>query len=87
MNNNLFKILLIVLLLSFNIIFYIGNNNQSCDKCEINFTQTKISGVILEHPRIFTFTPLELYNSLLNDSCIITWDRVGGYHSERQPEY
>jgi hypothetical protein len=84
---NLNKILLIIFLLVFNIVFYIVNNNQSCDKCEITFTQTKMSGVILDNPRIYSYSPFELYNSLLNNSCIITWDRTGGYHSEKQPNF
>lgn len=86
MNKKIISIVLILILISLNISFFIFNNTNKCKDCKINFTQNKMSGTTLEHPRVYSYSPFELYDSLLNNTCPITWDRTGGYHANRIPE-
>lgn len=83
MKQKTITIILIVLLISLNIGIFIFNKTNYCSKCEIKFVQTATSGV--SHESItYSYHPSELYNSLLNNSCIITWERVGGYHANKE---
>lgn len=75
-------VLLFLFLIVINIGFYLYNKTQSCDKCKIQFTQIQRSGVPLDKEDFIRInsTPTDLYNSLLNNTCIIRWDEVNGYY-------
>jgi len=86
MNNKVISIILILILLSLNASFYLFNKTNSCEECVIKFRQTKMSGMSLDKDMVYSYYPNELYNSILNNTCPITWDRVGGYHADKLPE-
>lgn len=81
MNRKLASVLLIIVLILVNTGYFIYNQNETCDKCSINFVQTSRSGVPLEKEDFirFNFTANELYNSLINKQCVLEWDSVNGY--------
>ena len=75
------KVLCIVILLGLNIAVFIHGRNLSCDKCKIEFTSEKIT-----HEEAFdsswqeiTINITDLYDSYLNDQCIIKFDPIEGY--------
>ena len=86
MNLKTIKIVLLILLITLNLSIFIFNKNSGCGQCTIHFEQTQTSGV--QHEKItYSYHPQELYESLLNNSCVITWERVGGYHANKQGEF
>ncbi len=86
MKQKTIRTILIILLLVLNISLFVFNKTNNCDKCQIQFKQTKTSGAS-HKPIIYLYHPSELYNSLLNNSCIITWSRVGGYHANKAANF
>ena len=72
--------LCIVLSILLSASIYIRGHDNSCNKCQIDFITTQYSGVILDEPHIKTINITDLYLGLLNDKCIIKWDRVQGYY-------
>jgi len=87
MKRETIAIFLVFLLIALNITFYLASNNSySCDKCQIKFKQTKLSGYNLDQPLVYEFKATTLYESILDNSCPITWTRVGGYKSNEQPK-
>lgn len=83
MNQKTIRTILIIVLILVNILLFVVNKVNTCDKCEIKFIQTTTSGVS-HNPLVYVYTPNELYDSLLNNSCVISWDRVGGYHANKR---
>ena len=69
-------LLIILILCTF---VYINGKDLSCDKCEIKITQTKYSGVELKEPVVKRYNINELYESLLDKSCILKGDKNVGY--------
>ena len=70
--------LLIVISLCFAV--YINGKELSCDKCVINFKQTRQLGhsVNIVHP----IKLLDLSNNLSKGICLIEWDNKNGYSSK-----
>lgn len=70
----------IVLTLILSTSIYLRGNDNSCNKCEIDFRMDQQSGIRLEEPKITTVKVVDLFFSLENGQCLIKWDRVYGYY-------
>ena len=70
----------IVITLILSISIYIRGHDNSCDKCEIDFTLTQYSGISLDNPIVKQVKVIDMYNGILNNKCIIKWDRSQGYY-------
>jgi hypothetical protein len=86
MNKKIISIILILILLSLNIATFVVNKKFNCDNCEIRFKQDKMYGMQLNKTIIYVYHPRELLDSILNNTCIITWERNGGFHANKLPE-
>ena len=69
----------ILIVLSLITFLFIMGKDASCDKCTIKFKNQEVSGMKLEKPITYNIPVNDLYNELLNNKCIVTFDRTQGY--------
>ena len=73
-------IIIIFILLSLIIGVYVNGKDLSCNKCSVEFTNTKVSGARGNFLPI-AFEVINLYNNLkLNNTCLVKWDKNRGYY-------
>ena len=74
--------LCIVVTLSLSISIYLRGNNNSCDKCSIDFITTDQFGFELDTPIITKVLAIDLWDGYLQDECILKWNRNQGYYED-----
>ena len=70
----------IVMSLTLSISIYVRGHDNSCGNCEIDFVTEQQSGIRLDIPLISRVRVVDLYDGLLDNECIVKWDRVRGYY-------
>ena len=73
-------VLCIVISLTLSTSIYVRGHNNSCSKCQIDFTTTQYYGITLDEPRVNIVNVTDLYSGLLRNECIIKWDKNQGYY-------
>ena len=71
-------ILIVIGLIVF--LYFFGKGN-SCDQCEIEFKNTRVSGMDLDNPIILKEKMNNLFEGLSKGKCLIKFDRVQGYYN------
>ena len=75
------KIFCIIIITFLCIVIYINDKYTNCDNCKIHFTSTKqdYSTAFNKPYQDFYVNISILYESYLNKSCTVTWNKKDGY--------
>jgi len=74
------RIVCILILIGLNIAIWYNGKDLSCDNCAINFkTNKRLLTASRENIQDFKINISELYQSLIDDKCVIEFDEDYGY--------
>lgn len=68
----------IIITIGLSIAIIINGKDLSCEKCEIDYRQTQMSGAQIN--KVYKVNLLELYEEFRKGDCLLTWDRVQGFY-------
>lgn len=71
--------IIFIVLIGISTAIYFNSLDLSCDACTIEFKNTEVLGIKLDQPIIISVDATELYNNLINNSCLVRWSRTDGY--------
>ena len=72
-------VVLVIILIGVNLVLFVNGINLDCGKCEIKFTNNRVSGVEANFPAIEVKVQ-ELYEGFKDGECRIKWERTRGYY-------
>ena len=72
------SILVIILCLGLSVKMIIESRQYSCDKCEVHFKSKLFMG---DYYSTVNKSIIDLYQSYINENCLVSWDRTQGYIS------
>ena len=81
MRNNIgLKIFVIIIIGGLIAGLIITDSKSECGKCIIDFKNTKISGIDLKEPIVYSVNITELYEGYINNICQLSWTKTNGYY-------